>query len=261
MNKRKNTKKTLDPVMSNASITCWYERTLRRDIRAMSREVITAIQSVFNETGVANDASPAAHFRTLLRQLTTRWGRRFNRLSQEIAKTFYTRTQGHTDRALLVQLKAMGFALDFNMTAEMHNASTAIIAENVSLIKSIPQNYFTQIESLVMQSVVRGGDLGTLTQQLTEQYRVTARRAQLIARDQTRKANATLAVIRQRSLGITKGIWQHTGAGQHPRADHVAASGREFDLAKGCLISGEYLLPGQKINCGCIWRPVLPFQD
>lgn len=118
----------------------------------------------------------------------------------------------------------MGFALDFNMTAEMHNASTAIIAENVSLIKSIPQNYFTQIESLVMQSVVRGGDLGTLTQQLTEQYRVTARRAQLIARDQTRKANATLAVIRQRSLGITKGIWQHTGAGQHPRADHVAAS-------------------------------------
>lgn len=85
MNKRK---KTLDPALPNASITCWYERTLRRDIREMSREVITAIQSVFNETGMANDASPAVHFRTLLRQLTTRWGRRFNRLSQEIAKAF-----------------------------------------------------------------------------------------------------------------------------------------------------------------------------
>ncbi len=254
------TRKTLNPSIPNAGVKYWYYRALRKHISAMSDDVINEIENLTKQSVLANDASPAALFRYLLRRLTTRWSKRFNQLSKGLAKTFCECSADTIDKPLIAQLIEMGFAFDFKMTDAMQNTSTAIIAENVSLIKSIPQQYFTRIETLVMQSVARGGDLGELKKQLKQQFGVTDRRARLIATDQNRKASSSLAAIRQQSLGIKKGIWLHTGAGQHPRPDHVAANGREFDITKGCLIGGKYILPGQEINCGCTWRPVLPHQ-
>lgn len=254
------TRKTLNPSVPNVGVKNWYYSALRKHISAMTDDALNEIECVFKQNALANDASPAALLHTLLRKLATRWGKRFNKLSSNLAKTFCERSAETIDRPLISQLVEIGFAFDFKMTDAMQNASTAIIAENVALIKSIPQQYFTRIESLVMQSVTRGGDLAELKKQLKNQFGVTDRRARLIATDQNRKASSSLAVVRQQSLGIKKGIWLHTGAGQHPRPDHVAANGREFDIRKGCLISGKYILPGQEINCGCTWRPIMPYQ-
>lgn len=254
------TRKTLNPSVPNAGVRNWYYRNLKKHISAMSDDVINEIENLNKQSDLANDASPAALFRYLLRRLTTRWSKRFNQRANGLARTFCERSTDTIDKPLIAQLMDIGFAFDFKMTAEMQNASTAIIAENVALIKSIPQQYFTRIETLVMQSVARGGDLGELKKQLKQQFWVTDRRARLIATDQNRKASSSLAAIRQQSIGIKKGIWIHTGAAQHPRTDHVAANGREFDITKGCLISGKRIMPGQEINCGCTWRPILPYQ-
>ena len=43
-----------------------------------------------------------------------------------------------------------------------------------------------------------------------------------------------------------------------PRPDHVAANGKRYKIAEGCLISGEHIQPGEDINCRCTSRPVLP---
>jgi hypothetical protein len=45
------------------------------------------------------------------------------------------------------------------MTSQMNNALQATIAENVVLIRSIPEKYFTEVEGLVMRSVARGREL------------------------------------------------------------------------------------------------------
>ncbi|KYF05143.1 phage head morphogenesis protein, partial [Salmonella enterica subsp. enterica serovar Typhimurium] len=77
------------------------------------------------------------------------------------------------------------------------------ITENVNLIRSIPQQHLTQVETLVMQSVGRGRDLKTLTDELEKRYGITRRRAALIARDQNNKATSVMQSARQRSVGIT----------------------------------------------------------
>ncbi|MCH5894342.1 phage head morphogenesis protein, partial [Salmonella enterica] len=86
---------------------------------------------------------------------------------------------------------------------EMNTALQASITENVNLIRSIPQQHLTQVETLVMQSVSRGRDLKTLTDELEKRYGITRRRAALIARDQNNKATSVMQSARQRSVGIT----------------------------------------------------------
>ncbi|HHN9167526.1 TPA: phage head morphogenesis protein, partial [Escherichia coli] len=49
--------------------------------------------------------------------------------------------------------------------------------------------------------------------------------------------------------------------GKQPRPSHVKADGKEFDLDKGLYLDGEWVLPGEAINCRCTWSPVIPGID
>ena len=140
----------------------------------------------------------------------------------------------------------------------MNNALQATIAENVGLIRSIPEKYFTEVEGLVMRSVARGRDLSYLTDELQKRYGITRRRAALIARDQNNKATSVMQAARQQSLGITQGVWRHSHAGKEPRPSHVKADGKVFELSKGMYLDGKWVMPGEEINCRCTWSPVIP---
>lgn len=109
-----------------------------------------------------------------------------------------------------------------------------------------------------MQSVGRGRDLKTLTDELEKRYGITRRRAALIARDQNNKATSVMQSARQRSVGITEGIWRHSRAGKTWRPSHVKANGKRFDLRKGMFLDGKWVLPGEEINCKCGWEAVIP---
>ena len=99
-----------------------------------------------------------------------------------------------------------------------------------------------------------------MVQELEALYPKAKHRAKLIARDQSNKIHATTTRARQLELGITEAIWMHSHGGKEPRPDHVAANGRKYNVAEGCLISGEYILPGTMINCRCTCRSVFPFE-
>ena len=101
-------------------------------------------------------------------------------------------------------------------------------------------------------------DWETMVKELKTLYPAASHRAELIARDQSNKANAVVNRTRQMELGITEAIWMHSHAGKTPRPDHVAADGKRYKIAEGCLISGKYIQPGEEINCRCASRPVLP---
>ena len=109
-----------------------------------------------------------------------------------------------------------------------------------------------------MRSYSAGRDLATMVKELKTLYPAASHRAELIARDQSNKANAVVNRTRQMELGITEAIWMHSHAGKTPRPDHVAADGKRYKIAEGCLISGKYIQPGEEINCRCTSRPVLP---
>ena len=194
--------------------------------------------------------------------LRERWVATFSDAAVTIAPKFVNAVDSTTTKSLKRSIGEKDLPkVKFTMTAEMKQAVDGIVAENVNLIKSIPEKYFTQVQTITLQSITRGRDLQYMTEELQKQFGVTRRRAERIAIDQNNKATAELARVRQQSLGITKGIWIHSGGGSHPRPKHVKANGKEFDLDKGLPVgdNGEYVLPGQEINCGCSWKPVLPF--
>ena len=206
----------------------------------------------------ATDASPFDRINRVMRELAERWIAKFDEAAPRIAEAYLRSQFRASDSAFRKALKDAGWSVEFRMTPAMRDAFDASLTENISLIRSIPEQYAKQVEGIVSRSYASGRTLSTMTKELKELYPKVGDRAALIARDQSNKANAVVQRTRQLELGITEAIWQHSHAGKHPRPSHVAADGTRYNIAEGCLIDGEKIQPGQEINCRCTSRPVLP---
>jgi SPP1 gp7 family putative phage head morphogenesis protein len=176
-----------------------------------------------------------------------------------MASYFAQDIKDRTDAQMKSMLKKSGLTVKFNITPAMRDIMKATVAENVSLIKSIPQEYLKNVEGAVMRSVQVGRDLGALSKELRTKFGVSKRRAALIARDQNNKATSAFQRARQVELGITEAIWMHSHAGKKPRRTHVAMNGKRYDVKQGMWDSDEkeYVFPGQLINCRCTSKSVI----
>lgn len=207
-----------------------------------------------------DDVLPANALKRAIALLKKRWLRNFELAAPKLADYFSLAVHKRTDQALAAILRKGGFSVRFQMTKAMKDVLEATTAENVGLIKSIGNQYFAEIEGLVMRSVSAGGDLGTLAKALEKRYGVTKRRAALISKDQNNKATANLNRVRNLELGITQATWRHSGGGKTPRPTHVANNGKTYDVAKGWYDPAvkEFVWPGTQINCRCVAIPVVP---
>lgn len=263
--KKRTTNKTLRPVNYNAGNIIWYRRELLAIIREMNDDVKNQIIPIFEDSPLAMDANPVQLLRGALRALSKKWIDRFIKKSIPTAETIINKTGEAVDRSLLASARKDAMTINMQWTEAMLEKREAIIAENVSLIRSIPEKYFTDVESMVYRAVAKGGDRKGLADEIEanfgKRHGITRRRAEFIARDQVRKATSDLSNARQQAAGIKRGIWLHSGGGSEPRQKHVHANGQEFDLDKGLPIGdkGQYVLPGEEPGCGCSWKPVLPF--
>jgi uncharacterized protein with gpF-like domain len=208
---------------------------------------------------LAHDAGVAS-IKQRLKMWGDRWARKFDALAPKIAKQFATKNFAAAETSFKAALRDAGFTVQFKPTRASMDAYRSVIAENVGLIRSIPQQYLTNVQSLVWQSVQRGSDMSALSVKLRQQYGVTVRRAALISRDQNAKAKATIENTRRQQLGIRQAIWQHSHGGKEPRPAHVEMNNKIFDLAKGMWDPDEkeFVLPGQLINCRCTSRAIIP---
>lgn len=250
----------LPVVRGNAGIRAWYRRQLEKAVTEMHKSYVYWLTAEYRDAGLAQDAADggaATHLREATARLGRRWQKTFDELAVSLSKRLADKVLTHSDVALSSGLKGQGFTVKFTMSAPMNDAYQAVIGEQVGLIKSIASQHLTEVEGLVMRSVARGRDLGSLTAELKKRYGITQRRAALIARTTNNQATATLQAARQRDIGITHGIWKHSHAGRVPRPSHVKANGERFDLSKGLYLDGEWIMPGELPNCRCGWTPVL----
>ncbi|HGK4675240.1 TPA: phage minor head protein [Kluyvera georgiana] len=264
-------KKTLTAINYNAGNIKWYQRELLAEIREMNddvkRQVLDIIRDnpLAEDSALAMDANPVQLVKRALDALARKWVDRFINKALPISDDLVKKTESAVDRGLLASARKESLTINMQWTPAMTEKVDAIIAENVSLIRSIPEKYFTEVEGMVYRAVARGGDRKALADEIEanfgKRYGITRRRAEFIARDQVRKATSALSNARMQAAGIEEAEWVHSGGSNKPRHSHVIA-GKErkrFRLDKGCLIDGEYIYPGQLPGCGCTCKPVLPF--
>lgn len=258
--------KKLRGVQPNEGVRAHYRAQLDDLVRKMQKSVVYWLTASYraNEPEIAQDASPAVELRKLMRSLNKQWTRNFNEAAPKLAEYFAKDVQNRTDAQLQRILKKGNFTVNFRMTRTMNDVAQATVTANVSEIKSIPSEYFTEVEGLVMRSVQTGRDLSDLTDQLEHRYHLTRNRAKLIASDQNRKATAAMARARTQELGLFTGTWQHSGGGQHPRHTHIGVmNGKVFDSRVGLYDPAvkRNIHPGELIHCRCLFRPHIPGID
>ena len=254
--------KPLKPVHPNAGLEALYRKRLEALVDEMHKSLDYWIGLAYraNTPEMALDASPAAMLRAMMKKLSRRWQAKFNKLATQLGKHFAVESAKRVDGQLAAMLKEAGMTVAFKMTPTMNDVMQATIGEQVGLIRSIGAQYLSEVQGLVMRSVTVGGDMHTLSKELRKRYRVTRKRAALIARDQNNKATATLTRVRQTELGITKAKWLHSSAGRTPRPEHVKWNDKPYDISKGMWseVDKRYVWPGTSINCRCVSIPIIP---
>lgn len=129
-------------------------------------------------------------------------------------------------------------------------------AENIGLIKSIPEQYLDTLHGRVVAAVRKGTSLREMTRQIRDTYHLPRNRAELIARDQIGKLNGDLTRYRQTNIGVEEYDW-HGVMDEREREEHVAREGKRFRWDTPPP-DGH---PGHAIRCRCWGSPVLPALD
>lgn len=214
----------------------------------------------------AMDISPASQARILTNKLKAHFEQLFNSKSQMLANGMASQVDSVSKTNVYASLKELSGGLSLKtdfLTGTMKEFLKGTIAENVSLIKSIPSEYMRKVQGAVLRSITVGKGLPDLQAFFEDQLGVESRRAKNIAIDQTHKAYAGLNTGRMKAAGIKKFEWVHSGGGLHPRPIHEALSGKICSFAKLPIIDddGTRGIPGQLINCRCTQVPVIQFED
>lgn len=274
---RKSTSMKGDVLNYNTALQEKYYKSILTMIKKMRNEVKKEIESFFKtkeakefyeeEQKFAQDASIASQAKILTNQLMKKFLGIFNDKSPDLAEKMVNESLNISKTNLGQSLRQLsgGLTISTNfMTGDLSDVVKSIVAENVSLIKTIANNYLFNVQKAVLRSITFGEGLKYLAPQLKKFDGITDRHARNMALDQTRKTYNSINKERMERVGVKKFEWIHSGGGQKPRKDHIEMSGNIYSFDDLPIIdrnTGEKGIPGQAINCRCRMKPVIEFND
>lgn len=147
---------------------------------------------------------------------------------------------------------------------DLTNVLQSATRANVKLIRTIPAEYFSQIEQIVYNGTTKGNNARSMIDQIlgvknqagqSTTSKKAFNRAKLIARDQTAKLNATITQQRNEKLGIEEYMWV-TSRDERVRATHKANDGKIFRWDSPPP-TGH---PTEEINCRCFAKSIIKIQ-
>lgn len=262
--------RTLRKLSGNPGVRAAYRRALDAMLRDMHEDVSKAMLEEYDgaEWRMARDSawrSPSERLADRLERLMAKWRRRFNSFAVTTAGKYLKQIWTAVRVGRKNELVELGLPQRINPSRFTSELFQALLAENVGLIRNIPDQYFSRIAQDVQRSIAAGGDRQMLVQDLRKNYGFTETRARFIARDQTAKATQALAESTDRDLGFTEGVWVHVPGRKSSRPTHIVMDGKTFTLGVGLYDKnangkgkGAMVSPGSLPNCMCTYRPVIP---
>lgn len=266
--RRRRRQVTIPGIPASVGIQNEYARSIRRLIKQMEKAALKFVlekYKLFRASEMVTNDAPGDFDNRRLQQLIDAIKARFGRYISEweaeeldtIASKFIGKIDKQTKAGLMANLKKAGIVIDFHISALHQPLLEEMVASNVNLIKSIAPKYFDKLTNVVIDSALKGRDMASIFQHIKDLNKVTERRAELIAIDQTNKATQALNVMQTKDIGIKKGIWIHIPGEKSSRKTHIAMNGKTFDLDEGLYDEdvGRNVLPGELPYCRCDFRP------
>jgi len=169
---------------------------------------------------------------------------------EEVARRFGSATSTFQRDQLNKQIRAaMGVDLS-TIEPSVLRMIDDFTADNVALIKSVPQRLFADIETRITSGVRAGQRWEDMAAELEARHGVAKDRAKVIARDQVGKFYGELNQKRQENLGITGYIWR-TSNDNRVRDEHELREGVHFEWSDPPA-DGH---PGEPVLCRCYAEP------
>lgn len=265
------------PLNYNAGAQGRYVSVLVNLVRDMAKEVNREIimffkspvpkQYFLSQEIAAMDASVADDAAKLMNKLQKKFEALFSKKSLPISETMVKEMNRSSESALKLSIKELANMIGVQpnfIPSGVKEALKAAIADNVSVIKTIPVEYFRNITNAVMRSITTGTGVDQLITNLEKYYGSSTKKAYNVAMDQTRKAYNSINKQRMINVGYKKFEWLHSGGGLHPRKYHIEMNGKVYTLDPPPIIepsSGERGFPGQLPNCRCTMVPVYEFPN
>lgn len=265
----------------NIGIAKWYNDELQTMCKVMFDNTKNEIMPLFVKYNDVAMDSISFDFTTTINKLIKRFKEYYLRYGEKLAKRFLERQLKYTRLSVKKAIepllkKDVKYTLKGKLVTDTNKDIVKLaIYNNVSLITSIPDQYFKDIIGIVTRSIEYGANIQQIKEQLMNIEGVTERRAKLIAYDQTRKIYSALAVQQVKDAGFNKVKWLHSNGDKIPRCLHVkkwdrvseppnGLNGYVFDINKPPVIQKAKGtrpevrgFPGELINCKCFLAPVI----
>lgn len=238
------------------------DSTIRLDLElkklagvALVSELIRRVKSKFYGEFLSEDEEPTQ--------------RLFTRSARKTSRTFLDRTKEFTEKKFVSEFKRQTGTEPLPNHLNVEEFVKDATRKNIALIKTVPQQYFNKIQTLVEEAVNRGQLTREVKEELLNIRETTKNSARLIARDQVGKLVSVTNEARQKNLGVTHYIWRTmrdsrvrsisntNGASDHARLEGtlIAWNNPPVTVFKGKR-AGERHHAGTDIQDRCFAQPV-----
>jgi SPP1 gp7 family putative phage head morphogenesis protein len=197
--------------------------------------------------------------KAVLDRITLQLAREFPpRKFRTLAEQVFERTSEFQRAQLSQQVKAAVGLDPLIADRNLEEIAAAFVRENVALIKTISERYFSEVEDITLDAVRSGRRASDVSKEIEERYGISERNARRIANDQVGKAFGDLNKERMTELGVTRYTWR-TVKDNRVRDSHDDLDGEVFEWDEPPTDSetGEEVIPGSPVNCRCWAEPVL----
>lgn len=253
--RRKGSTAQLPKIAGTLAAEREYLKALRTILREMARETRENIVPLAVAEMQAN--------RAMVKDAETSWFTRLLSIAARLTSSAEAmverilRLDGerHTKRFVETARRTLGIDLsavvrEGDLEALLRNAGL----KNAALIKGFSDDMAVRVQRMVLDAVISGRPAAELRKDLTKQFQIGDRRAQLIARTEMAKINAEMNMLRQQQAGVTSYVYR-TSADERVRATHAAHEGKTFSW-KEPPSTGH---PGTEPNCRCIAQAIVEF--
>ena len=131
-------------------------------------------------------------------------------------------------------------------------------ANNVNLIKSIPEKTLSEMQTIIREGFTAGKSNTTIGREIQKAYGTNRKQAQFYARDQMAKLNADLTKEQQQDAGVEEYMWSDSGD-QRVRCRHEELNGTKHKWNEPPVVdkrTGRKAHPGKDYRCRCVALPV-----